>query len=98
MYLRLGYICEEGTVNSERQAPLLFTVHSSLFMIRQLTKTGNSMALRLTKEMREHLGVTDSVDVQYVEGAIILRRPPMTFDQAKSSALDRLEGVIRKQG
>ncbi len=66
-------------------------------MIRMLTKTGNSMALRLTKEMREHLGVTDRVDVQYVEGAIVLRRPPLSFDQAKSGALDRLESVIKRQ-
>lgn len=63
-------------------------------MIRTLTKTGNSMALRLSKEMREHLGVTDKVDVQYVEGAIILRRPPIGFDKAKGSAIERLEGVL----
>jgi len=65
-------------------------------MIRTLTKTGNSMALRLSKEMREHLGVTDKVDVQYVEGAIVLRRPPIGFDRAKGTALDRLEGALGK--
>jgi antitoxin component of MazEF toxin-antitoxin module len=65
-------------------------------MIRTLTKTGNSMALRLTKEMREHLGVSDKVDVQYVEGAIILRRPPMAFEKAKASALDRLDSALSR--
>lgn len=65
-------------------------------MIRNLTKTGNSMALRLSKEMREHLGVTDKVDVQYVEGAIILRRPPLSFEKAKISALERLDGAIKR--
>jgi antitoxin component of MazEF toxin-antitoxin module len=65
-------------------------------MIRTLTKTGNSMALRLTKEMREHLGVSDKVDVQYVEGAIILRRPPMAFEKAKVSALDRLDSALSR--
>jgi len=65
-------------------------------MIRTLTKTGNSMALRLTKEMREHLGINDKIDVQYVEGAIILRRPPMAFDRAKGSALDKLDSTLSR--
>jgi antitoxin component of MazEF toxin-antitoxin module len=65
-------------------------------MIRTLTKTGNSMALRLTKEMREHLGVSDKVDVQYVEGAIILRRPPMAFEKAKASSLERLDSALSR--
>jgi antitoxin component of MazEF toxin-antitoxin module len=65
-------------------------------MIRTLTKTGNSMALRLTKEMREHLGINDKIDVQYVEGAIILRRPPMAFDKAKVAAMEKLEGTLSR--
>jgi len=65
-------------------------------MIRTLTKTGNSMALRLTKEMREHLGVSDKVDVQYVEGAIILRRPPMAFERAKASAFEKLDPALSR--
>jgi antitoxin component of MazEF toxin-antitoxin module len=44
-------------------------------MKRQLVRTGNSVALVLTKDMREHLGVSDSVDVQFVEGQIVLRKP-----------------------
>ena len=64
-------------------------------MIRSLTKTGNSMALRLSREMREHLGITDKIDVQFVEGAIVLRRPPLGFDRAKASALDKLEEALR---
>jgi antitoxin component of MazEF toxin-antitoxin module len=66
-------------------------------MIRTLTKTGNSMALRLTKEMREHLGVTDKVDVQYIEGAIVLRRPPMRFEEAKMAALDKMDVVLGRK-
>ena len=65
-------------------------------MIRTLTKAGNSMALRLTKEMREHLGIGDKVDVQYVEGAIVLRRPPMAFEKAKLAALEKLEEPLSK--
>lgn len=54
------------------------------------------MSLRITKEMREHLGVSDRIDVQYVEGAIILRRPPMTFESAKLSAFEKLDSALRR--
>jgi hypothetical protein len=54
------------------------------------------MALRLTKEMREHLGINDKVDVQYVEGAIVLRRPPMAFDKAKVTAIDKLDSTLNR--
>lgn len=54
------------------------------------------MALRLTKEMREHLGITDKVDVHYVEGAIILRRPPIAFDRAKLLALEKLDDSLSR--
>ena len=50
-------------------------------MKRQLVKTGNSLALVLTRDMREHLGLSDSVDVQFTEGQIILRKP-MTIEEA----------------
>ena len=54
------------------------------------------MALRLTKEMREHLGVSDKVDVQYVEGAIILRRPPMAYEKAKTLAFEKLDSTLNR--
>jgi len=44
-------------------------------MIRKLVKTGNSVALILSKEMREHLGVDDEVSVEYFKGEIRLRKP-----------------------
>ncbi|MEA2553301.1 MAG: hypothetical protein QOJ65_1477 [Fimbriimonadaceae bacterium] len=44
-------------------------------MRRPLVKTGNSVALILSRDMREHLGVSDAVDVQFADGQIILRRP-----------------------
>lgn len=74
--------------------PLCKSCYNCSAMIRTLTKTGNSMALRLSKEMREHLGVLDKVDVQFIEGAIILRRPPLSFDKAKASAFEKLEEAL----
>ena len=50
-------------------------------MKRQLIKTGNSVALILTKDMREHLGISTEVDVQLTEGKIVLRKP-MSLEEA----------------
>lgn len=50
-------------------------------MTRNLIRTGNSFALILTREMKDHLGVTDAVDVQIEEGRIVLRKP-LSFAEA----------------
>ncbi len=50
-------------------------------MTRKLVKTGNSSALIVDKTMKEHLGVTDEVEVAYEKGRIVLRRP-MTVREA----------------
>lgn len=50
-------------------------------MTRHLVKTGNSVALVLTRDMREHLGISDSVEVQFTEGQIVLKKP-MTVQEA----------------
>jgi len=57
-------------------------------MTRKLVKTGNSSALILTKDMREHLGVNDTVEVQFKEGEIILKKP-LTFEQAAKKTQER---------
>ena len=44
-------------------------------MVKKLSPNGNSRALIVTKLMREHLGVTDEVEVSLTEGQIILRKP-----------------------
>lgn len=54
-------------------------------MIRKLVKTGNSTSLILTRDMKEHLGITDTVDVQIENGQIILRKP-LSFEEAKASS------------
>ena len=45
-------------------------------MLKTLTKSGSSKVLVISKEMLAHLGLEeDRIDVQYVEGRIILSRP-----------------------
>jgi hypothetical protein len=55
---------------------------------RKLVQTGNSVSLILTRDMKEHLGITDTVDVQMEDGRIILRKP-MTFEEAKAASHER---------
>lgn len=57
-------------------------------MTCKLVQTGDSVSLVLTRDMKEHLGVTDTVDVQMEDGRIILRKP-MTFEEAKAASHDR---------
>lgn len=44
-------------------------------MIKKLNRGGNSLVLTMTKDMLQHLKVTDQVDVQFTEKGILLRRP-----------------------
>ena len=50
-------------------------------MTCNLARTGDGTALILTCDMQEHLGITDTVDVQIEEGRIVLRKPPR-FEEA----------------
>jgi len=50
-------------------------------MTCNLVRTGDGIALILTRDMKEHLGITDSVDVQIEEGRIVLRKP-LSFEDA----------------
>ena len=53
-------------------------------MTRKLVKTGNSDALIITKEMKEHLGVKETVAVYYRGDEIVLKRPRMTLEEAEA--------------
>jgi len=44
-------------------------------MIRKLARNGNSLALNLTRDIRDHLGISTEIEVQLIEGAVILRAP-----------------------
>lgn len=47
-----------------------------MVMIRQTVKSGNSTALILSKDMRDHLGLTDNqIEVTFERGCIVLRNP-----------------------
>lgn len=52
-------------------------------MTRKLIRSGNSDALTFDKTMKEHLGITKEVDVQYIEGKIILSKP-LTVKEASA--------------
>jgi hypothetical protein len=64
-------------------------------MVRKLVKTGNSVALILSKDMREHFGVDDQVSIEYLEGEIRLRKP-MSFQEAKEHTFSRFDGAYKK--
>ena len=64
-------------------------------MTRKLVKTGNSSALILTKDMRDHLGIDEAVDVQFKEGQIILRRP-LSFEEASKKTHERFPKTYDK--
>jgi antitoxin component of MazEF toxin-antitoxin module len=44
-------------------------------MRKNLIQTGNSKALIMSKDMRDHLGITDAVEVQFRKNTIVLRNP-----------------------
>ncbi len=64
-------------------------------MTRNLTPTEKGSALILTPDIKEHLGITDAVDVQFEEGRVVLRKPEsvavpgMRFEEAKALSHER---------
>jgi len=44
-------------------------------MKKTLIQTGNSKALIISKDMREHLGITTEVEVEFRKNTIVLRNP-----------------------
>lgn len=44
-------------------------------MKKTLIQTGNSKALILSKDMRDHLGISDVVLVEFRKNTIVLRNP-----------------------
>ena len=64
-------------------------------LIRKLVKTGNSVALILSKDMRDHLGVEDEVNVEYLKGEIRLSKPP-TVREASARSDKKFADAYRK--
>ncbi len=65
----------------------MYVRHNNIVMTRKLVKNGNSYSLTITKEMKEHLGVRETVSVSYEQGRIVLRRPTSIDDaEARTDA------------
>jgi antitoxin component of MazEF toxin-antitoxin module len=64
-------------------------------MTRNLVRTGNSTALILSRDMKEHLGITDTVDVQIEEGRIILRKP-LSFEEATARSDQKFANAYKE--
>lgn len=64
-------------------------------MTKKLVKTGNSSALIVDKTMKDHLGVTDSVEVVYEKDRIVLRRPMTVREASKRSGEKYAEAYKR---
>ncbi len=64
-------------------------------MTRKLIKTGNSQALTIDKTMKEHLGISDAVEVIYEKDRIILVRP-MTIEEASARSGKKYENAYKR--
>ena len=64
-------------------------------MTRKLIKTGNSNALIVDKTMKEHLGITDAVEVIYEKDRVVLRRP-MTVREASEISGERYKEAYKR--
>ncbi len=74
-------------------------------MTRTLQKIGNSKGLVLTKTMLDHLGVTDTVEVQLIDKQIVLTAPAApededraVYEKAKRDTVEQYAEAIRRLG
>lgn len=67
-------------------------------MIRQIVKNGNSMSLVLSKDMRDHLGLTDNqIEVIFERDSLVLRAPKknMSVEEATEATLKKYDSAFR---
>ena len=67
-------------------------------MTRQLTKSGNSIALVLSKDMRDHLGLENNeIEVFFEQGSIVLRAPKkgQSFDEAADATFEQFSTALQ---
>lgn len=67
-------------------------------MIRHIKKSGNSMSLVISKDMRDHLGlVNDEVEVLFEKGCLVLRapNPDAVVDDAVRETLAKYDQAFR---
>jgi antitoxin component of MazEF toxin-antitoxin module len=64
-------------------------------MTRKLVKTGNSSALIVDKTMKEHLDISDEIEVFYEKGRIILRKP-LTVREASARSGEKFRKAYKR--
>ncbi len=64
-------------------------------MTRKLIRTGNSKALTIDKTMQDHLDITDTVEVVYETGRIILRKP-LTVTEAAERTIKEYGRALKR--
>ena len=71
-------------------------------MTRTLQKVGNSKGLLLSRDMLDHLGVTEAVEVTFEKGKIVLTKPsglfPVKPGRRRQSFEDALKSTIEQYG
>ncbi len=65
-------------------------------MKRNLVQTGNSKALIITREMREHLGIADEVDIQFRRNSIVIRNPNATDEDDEPKKPSKADKKAKK--
>jgi len=72
-------------------------------MTKTLQKIGNSRGLVLTRTMLDHLGASDSVDIQMETGRIVITAPAqqsagrrLNFEDAKNATFEKYGDALKR--
>ena len=67
-------------------------------MLKKLQKQGNSMAVILTRDMLNHLGAVDTVDIAFESGKLVLTAPKNgdTAPRRRQSFRDASESTMQQ--
>ena len=65
-------------------------------MVKSLIQTGNSKALIMSKDMREHLGIADTVEVQFRKNTIVLRHPDAPEEDEQPKPKEKVKAKAKK--
>lgn len=60
-------------------------------MLKRLTRTGNTLTLAISKEMRAHLDITDEIEIQMLKGRIVLTKPINRSEAFHARVTERAE-------
>lgn len=72
-------------------------------MTRTIQKIGNSRGLVLSRDMLDHLEVTDAVEVTFEKGKIVLTKPAgaptrrrQSFEEAKKATIEQYHDALKE--